>query len=146
MPKGGNIIMRDDNAIMKDTLLHIRSEIDARGLHNKVLAGKAGVAVTTWLSWFPGGTREPQVPSLASLAGLARALPTDLLNLLVPDGYHIVKAPDDLDHDKIEDLCRDYVATKAQAHHKDSPAGREISDCERSLLDVKVIPLRGKVA
>ena len=140
--------MRDENAIMRETLFAIRSEIDARGLHNKVLAGKAGVSVSTWLSWFPvpGGTREPQVPSLAMLPALARALPGDLLSYLVPDGFHIMPSPEGVDYDEFAGGCHAFLKTKSEAHCPASPAGREISECEAKALDAKVIPLMGRVA
>lgn len=132
--------MRDETTIMRETLLAIRQELDKRGAVHKVLAAKAGVGTTTWFSWFPAaGT--PQVPSLAALPGLARALPSDLLSLLVPDGFHVVPDPEGLDYDDFAAGCRAYLDAKDRAHHPDSPAGRDIADCEREELDAKVVQL-----
>lgn len=124
--------MRDDSAIMRDALTAIRAELDVRGLHHKVLAGKARVSVSTWLSWFPvpGGAKEPQVPSLAMLPALAKALPADLLSYLVPDGFHIVPDPDGVDFDDFAAGCHAFLKRKSEAHCPNSPAGREIADCE----------------
>lgn len=133
--------MADENAIMRETLLAIRLELDARGIPLKVCASKAGVSYSTFLSWFPAsGT--PQIPSLAALRGLAKALPGDLLSLLVPDGHHIVPDPDGIDYDAFSAGCRAFIDAKDRAHHPDSPAGRDIADCERQELDSNVVRLR----
>lgn len=139
--------MRDDNAIMRDTLLAIRQQLDLRGLSMKVCAARAGVSYSTFLSWFPAsGT--PQIPSMACLDGLLKALPIDLATLLAPDGWQIVRVPVGLDHDEIERAVLDYAATKAAAHHPESECGREIGPIEQAELDSKVayLPLVGKVA
>ena len=137
--------MRDDNAIMRETLLAIRLELDARRLPMKVCAAKAGVSYSTFLSWFPAdGT--PQIPSLACLGALARSLPADLFDLLLPDGFHMAPCPKDVDYDEFAAGCMAFLAEKERSHHPDSPGGRDIVDEEKSALDVKIIPLRGKVA
>lgn len=139
--------MADENAIMRDALFAIRAELDARRIPLKVCAGKAGVSYSTFLSWFPapGGEREPQIPSLAVLPALARALPGDLLSYLVPDGFHIIPDPSGVDYDDFAKGCREFLACKDDAHHPDSPGGRDLSACEQAALNVKVVPLRGRV-
>lgn len=129
--------MRDETAVIREALFAIRAQLDQRGLHMKVLASKAGVSPSTFLSWFPvpGGAKEPQVPSLSALPGLAKALPADLLSYLVPDGFHIVPDPEGVDYDEFADGCHAYLARKSKAHCPDSPAGRELSDCEKADLD-----------
>ncbi len=139
--------MPDENAIMRETLLAIRQELDNRGLPMKVCAAKAGVSYSTFLSWFPaGGT--PQIPSLTALRGLARALPGDLLSLLVPDGFHIVPDPDGLNYDDFAAGCLDFAAAHAQARHPNSECGVEIGPNENANLNAKVVmlPIRGMVA
>jgi len=137
--------MRDDNAIMRDALLAIRLELDARRIPLKVCASKGGFSYSTFLSWFPAdGT--PQIPSLAAMPGLAKALPADLLSYLVPDGFHIVPDPEGVDFDEFAEGCHAFLKRKSEAHREDSPAGPSISDCERNDLNVVMIPLRGKVA
>lgn len=133
--------MPDENAIMRDALLTIRRELDDRRLPLKVCAAKAGVGYSTFLSWFPAqGT--PQVPSLAALPGLARALPPDLLSLLVPDGFHIVPDPSGMDYDEFSAGCRAFIDAKERAHHPESEAGRDIGPTERAELDDNVVRLR----
>jgi hypothetical protein len=141
------MITRDDNAIVRETLLAIRLELDARGLPMKVCASRAGVSYSTFLSWFPaGGT--PQIPSLAALRGLARALPGDLLSLLVPDGFHIVPDPSGLDYDDFAAGCLDFASAHAQARHPNSECGVDIGPRETDALNSKVVvmlPLKGVV-
>lgn len=139
--------MADDNAIMRETLLHIRQQLDLRGLSMKVCSSKAGVCYSTFLSWLPAaGT--PQIPSLACLPGLLRALPIDLASLLAPDGWQIVRVPVGIDHDALAAGLTDYFAAKQAAHHPESEAGPAIGPNERAALDAKVInlPIAGKVA
>jgi hypothetical protein len=130
--------MADENAIMRETLLEIRQRLT---LPLKVYASKAGVSYSTFLSWFPAsGT--PQVPSLSALPGLARALPGDLLSLLLPDGYHIVPGPDGIDYDEFSAGCRAFIDAKDRAHHPESEAGRDIGPGEKGELDRNVVRLR----
>ncbi len=139
--------MRDDNAIVREALLTIRQELDRRGLSMKVCAAKAQVSYSTFLSWFPAaGT--PQIPSMACLDALLKALPVDLASLLAPDGWQIVRVPVGIDHDEIERAVLDYAATKAAAHHPESECGREIGPGEQAELDSKVayLPIAGKLA
>ncbi len=133
--------MRDDSTIMRDALLAIRAELDQRRIPHKVSASKAGVGVSTWLSWFPAaGT--PQVPSLTFLPALAKALPGDLLSLLLPDGYHIVTGPHGIDYDEFSAGCRAFIDCKERAHHPESECGRDLGPGELSELDGNVVRLR----
>jgi hypothetical protein len=143
--------MTSENAIAREALFAIRAELDRRGLPLKVLAGKAGVSASTFMSWFPvpGGSRDPQIPSLACLPALARALPGDLLSYLVPDGFHIVPDPTGgLDYDEIAAACLEVASVHAKARHPASPGGVEIVESEARQLGATVVmlPLRGKVA
>jgi hypothetical protein len=139
--------MADENTIMRETLIAIRLELDNRRLPLKVCAARAGVSYSTFLSWFPAsGT--PQIPSLACLPGLARALPGDLLSLLVPDGFHIVPDPTGLDYDDFAAGCIDFAAEHAKARHPLSECGVDIGPRETDTLNAKIVtlPIRGKVA
>lgn len=138
--------MRDETTIVREALLAIRAELDKRLIPHKVSASKAGVGVSTWLSWFPAdGT--PQVPSLAFLPSLARALPGDLLSLLVPDGFHIVPDPSGIDYDDFAAGCIEFAAEHAKARHPNSECGVDIGPNEKNTLDGKVayLPICGKV-
>lgn len=132
---------------MCETLLAIRLELDARGIPLKVCASKARVSYSTFLSWFPAGGK-PQVPSLSCLPGLARALPGDLLSMLVPDGFHIVPGPEGMDYDDMAAGCIDYAAAHAHARHPNSECGVDIGPNEKAQLDSKVayLPIVGRAA
>jgi len=141
--------MCDGSQIVKRRQLAIRREMDRRGISLKAAALDSGIPYNTFASYLPADplSDPAQIPGGAIYSIIAgNALPLDLVSLLMPEGVQVVRASENLDHDTIEDLCRDYVATKAKAHHKDSPAGRELSDCERDALNVAYLPLRGKVA
>lgn len=137
--------MCDSSEILLQRQHDVRSEINRRGFALKVVASKAGIPYNTFCSYFPAdeNARPTQIPGGAIFGLIAgRALPLDIISLLLPEDVQIVRASEELDPDWIEELCREYLATKAQAHHRDSPAGREISDCERRTLAVKATSLR----
>lgn len=141
--------MCDGSTIVKQRQLAVRREMERKGISLKAVSLDSGIPYNTLASYLPSDQNaDPaQIPGGAIYSLVAgNALPLDLISLLMPEGVQIVRASEGLDHDEIEDLCRDYLSTKAKAHHKDSPAGRELSDCERDALAVKVTPLRGKVA
>lgn len=132
--------MADENANVREALATIRAELDRRGMHLKVCAAKGGFSYSTFLSWFPAsGT--PQVPSLANLPGLVKALPSDLVSLLVPDGFHLIPDPQGLDYDAFAAGCVAFLERKNKAHHPDSPAGRDLSDCEKQALTAEIVRL-----
>lgn len=137
--------MRDRNMIVRDRQLAIRREMDRRGISLKAVSLDSGISYSTIVSYFPGEQdKEPATLNGAALFILldTGALPLDLLSLLLPAGFQIVRAPENLDHDEFEEMCRDYLATKGKAHHQDSPGGREIADCEEGVLTAKVVALR----
>lgn len=111
---------------------------DARGITRKSIHHDTGISTDTLGSW----ARGEAVMSIAGLFSLVDVIPDDLLSMLLPERRAIVHLPDGIDHDDFEDRCRDFLGTKGQAHHPDSPAGREISDCEKDVLDRKVVALR----
>lgn len=142
-----NTIMRDGSSIVKQRQLAVRREMDRRGISLKATSMDSGIPYPTLASYFPADPHaDPaQIPGGAIYA-LCGVLPADLVSLFLPTGFAIVRAPEGVDYDELEDVCRDYLETKGRAHHENSPAGRDISPCERDLLNVKVIPLRGTVA
>lgn len=143
------MILRDADNIVRERQKAIRREMDRRGIHIKAVAMDGGWENTsTVLSYFPADSHaQPAVMSVASLYRLFQALPTDLLSLLLPEGHAIVRVPEGIDHDELASGFQDYLQTKHAAHHPDSPAGRELSDCERQALDAKVVMLPvGRVA
>ena len=137
-------IVVDANMIVRERQLVIRREMDRRGISLKAVSLDSGIPYPTIVSYFPGEKdRQPATLSGAAIFTLVEtgALPLDLLSLVLPAGFQIVRAPEDIDHDEFEEAARDYLATKGKAHHPDSPGGREIAPCEEATLDAKVIQL-----
>jgi hypothetical protein len=140
--------MRDVSTIMRQRQRDVRCEIDGRGFHLKAVASKSGIEYGTLLTYFPGGEREPAVIPMSAVYALAeaRALPTDILSMLMPIGFAVVEVPEGVDFDDIEEACRELLATKGAAHHPESEAGREIGPGEEAELATKVVQIRAKVA
>jgi transcriptional regulator with XRE-family HTH domain len=140
--------MRDETDIVRDRQLAIRRELDRRGILLKTIALDAGMSYSTIQSYFPGERNAvPATMSVAALYALVGAIPDDLLSLLLPAGRAIVQVPDGIDHDALCESMQEYLTEKAKAHRPDSPAGRDIADCEREVLDSKVVALPlGRVA
>lgn len=135
--------MSDGSTIMRDRQLVIRRELDRRNISLKALSFDAGVPYSTLLSYFPGERdKTPATISGAAIFMLCGILPHDLLSLLLPDGFQIVRAPEDVDHDELADAMADYLAAKQHAHHPDSPAGREIAPSEDRELCVRLASVR----
>ena len=65
---------------------------------------------------------------------------------LVHVGQVAFDKPEGIDHDELEDRCREILAAKGKAHHPDSPAGRELSECEIVTLNTKAAELKVLVA
>lgn len=137
-----NTIMRDENVIVRDLQLVIRRELDRRGISLKAIAFDARMSYSTLLSYFPGERdKTPATISGAAIYALCDAVPAELLSLLLPDGFQIVRAPEQIDHDELADLASDYMATKNAAHHPDSENGRDIGPNENVALIGKAVSL-----
>ena len=137
--------MCDANMIVRERQLTVRRQMDARRISLKAVSMDSGISYSTIVSYFPGEKdKQPATIPASVLFTLCdtKALPLDLLSLILPDGFQIVRAPEEIDHDEFEAMCRDYLAAKAKAHRADSPSGRELADCERTALDGKVVQLR----
>lgn len=134
--------MRDETDIVRDRQLAIRRELDRRGILLKTVALDAGMSYSTVQSYFPGEKNAvPATMSVAALYAFVGAIPDDLLSLLLPAGRAIVQVPEGIDHDDLAERFQDYLTEKAKAHRPDSPAGRDIAECEREALDSKVVQL-----
>lgn len=137
-------IMTDRNEIVRQRQSAIRRELDRRGIALKVVSLDSQIPYSSLQTYLPleGGDKPVMMP-MAVVYALAesRAVPDDLLSLLLPAGCMIVRAPDGIDHDELEKAARDYLAAKGEVHHPDSPAARDISDCETVKLDSKAAVL-----
>jgi hypothetical protein len=138
--------MCDSTTIVRDRQKLVRREMDRRGISVKAVQLDGGwETASTVLSYFPADKdSQPAVMSVAALYRLidTQALPVDLLSLLLPTGFQIVRAPEEINHDEFETMCRDYLAAKARAHQANSPNGRELAPSEIDELDGKVVQLR----
>jgi hypothetical protein len=143
LPKWRFVIMADFDNIVRDRQKAIRREIDRRGIAIKAvqLDGEWN-SPSTVLSYFPADENaQPATMSVSALYRLIdrRALPLDLLSLLLPPGFTIVRVPEAIDHDQIAEALGDYLRTKHAAHHPESEAGPAIGPKERAALDSKVV-------
>lgn len=141
--------MADSVTIIRERQYVIRREMDRRSIALKAVALDSGIPYPTLLSYFPEqGTREPaQIPGGAIYALCeGKALPADLLSLLLPDGWQIVRAPEAIDHDALCDLAGQYIAQKHAAHHPESELGREIGPNEDRGLTGVVVQFAAQVA
>lgn len=146
----GKTVMHDENTAVRDRQKLIRRMMDDRDIAIKAVQFDGEWKdPSTVLSWFPANREvEPKAMSLAGFYRLAkrRALPLDLLSVLLPEGLRIVSVPEEIDHDEIAAVLHDYLQTKERAHHPESPDGREISDCENATLSGKVVDFQAKSA
>lgn len=137
--------MSDGNTIVRDRQLVIRREMDRRGISLKAVSLDSGIPYPTIVSYFPGERdKQPATISGSALFMLCegKALPLDLLSLMLPEGFQIVRAPEEIDHDALCELAADYVAEKNRAHHPESEAGRDIGPGENEKLVGKIVQLR----
>jgi hypothetical protein len=138
--------MRPVSEIIRDRQRVIRRELDRRKVSLKGIAFDSGINYDTLISYFPGGERHPAEMPVSAAFSLCGVLPDDLLNLLCPDGFAVVRKPEGVDYDDIAECARDLCAAKDKAHHPASEAGREIGPTESAQLECKVVQLRGRVA
>lgn len=138
--RGVNTIMPTGNEIVRERQLAIRRELDRRGISLKAVSFDSGVPYSTLLSYFPGERdREPATISGAAIYGLCAAIPADLISLLLPAGFIVVRVPEGVDHDEASASMVEYLAEKQRAHHPESEAGPAIGPGEDGVL-------RGKLA
>lgn len=136
------MIPHDDSTIVevfRERQRAIRRELDRRQISMKAVQQDSKIGYSTLLTYFPADERKTpaQLPGSAIFA-LAGAIPDDLLSLLMPTGFLIVRAPEEVDHNEMADLMADYLQTKNAAHRPNSPGGVEIVDEEDAILDEKV--------
>ncbi|MBO9724333.1 MAG: hypothetical protein J7530_08160 [Novosphingobium sp.] len=130
---------------MRERQQTIRRQLDQRNISLKALSMDSGIGYSTLLSYFPNpdGAAEPAQMPVSAIYMLCEHVPNDLLSLLLPDGNMIVSVPEGIDHDALEAWCIEFLRIKGEAHRPNSPAGRDLSDCEDERLDRHVATLRG---
>lgn len=121
----------------------IRRQLDERGISLKAASYDSGIGYSTLLTYFTNERdAKPSALTVAGLRLLLDVIPPDLLSLLLPDGWQIVRAPEGLDHDALCQLAQEYVDAKMRAHRNDSPGGVEVVQEEQADLDARVVALR----
>jgi len=132
-PKGRRIMEKVSmNMRAIEAQVEMFAEARRRGYQLKVIASKAGLCESTVRKWADGTNGMP----LDALGALARALPLDLLSLLLPDGLRLALCDGEaVDHAELAGKAAVYVGAFAQASHPDSEAGEKISHRERAGLD-----------
>lgn len=136
--------MADGNTIVRERQLAIRREMDRRGISLKAVALDSGIPYPTIVSYFPGEKdKKPAILPTGALYLLCenKALPLDLLSLLLPDGFLIVHAPEGVDHGEMAKWAADYLASKNAAHDPASECAEAIGPNEQAHLDGKVARL-----
>ena len=137
--------MRDRNEIVRDRQSAIRRELDRRGIALKAVAMDAQISYSTLVSYLPqpGGDKPVMMP-MGVVYALAetKAIPDDLLSLLLPAGVVFVRVPEGIDHDEIAEHCRDFLSAKDKAHHPESEAGRELGPNEKADLTKRAVVLK----
>ncbi len=141
------MILPDGNTIVRERQLAIRREMDRRGLSLKAIAMDSGLPYSSVVSYFPGERdREPATMPCSALFKLCGVLPADLISLLLPVGFAIVRVPEAIDHDELAADFDTYLRAKMDAHHPASEAGRDIGPTEGSTLTTLAVIAGGKVA
>ena len=141
------MIARDESSIVRDLQLAIRRELDRRGTSLKVIGMDSGIPYSTLLSYFPGERDAvPHAMPVAALRKLTGHIPPDLLSLLLPDGWAIVRVPELVDHDVLCDLAEAYAREKLAAHRADSECAERLGPGELDRLNRKVVELRSVAA
>lgn len=137
--------MADRDTIMRERQLVVAREMSRRSISLTAVHLDSGIPYTTVKSYFPGEKNAvPAVIPMSAVFVMAeeQALPLDLLSLLLPDGFQIVRVPEEIDHDELCEHMQDWLREKAAAHHPDSPGGREIAACEDKRLRGKAARLK----
>lgn len=107
------------------------------GLTLEDISLESGIGVST-LRTYIGTKGEASVMNVATLNKLRSALPDYLLSHILEPSGGVIGDAEDCDFDAYAGDCIRFVARHAEATHPDSPAGRDISDCEaRDLKAIK---------
>jgi hypothetical protein len=143
-----NTILSSEAELVRQLQGTIRRQLDQRGIALKAISFDSGIGYSTLLTYFPAANS--LVPASAipmtAVRRLVGVIPADLLSLLLPDGWQIVRAPEAIDHDALSEHLVDYLAAKQAAHHPESEAGPAIGPNERQALDGKVVQITAVAA
>ncbi|WP_235037477.1 MULTISPECIES: hypothetical protein [unclassified Novosphingobium] len=139
------MIISDANEIVRARQAAIRRELDRRGIALKAVGFDSGIPYPTLLTYFPqeGAARPVMLPAAAIYALTeGKAIPDDLLSMLLPVGCVIVRVPEGVDLDDTEAQFHEWLAMKGRAHHPGSEAGREIGPGEEAALRARLTAVK----
>lgn len=131
---------------MRELQRAVRREMDRRGISLKIVHADSGISPSSIASYFPvDPAKDPAIMPMSVLWTLIRtkALPTDVLSLLLPDEAAIVLLPEGVDHDQAAAAMHDYLAAKVEAHRPESECGRDIGPGEDEALRTKLVAVPG---
>jgi len=137
--------MSDSIKIIRERQKAIRRAMNSRGIALKAVSIDSKIGYGTLQSYFPGdANKEPvQIPMSAVFCLIeGKALPLDLIALLLPANFIVVESLDEFDPEQASVDCHDFLVEKCRAHHPDSEAGPAIGPKERERLRL----LHGKLA
>lgn len=137
--------MATDRTIIEQTreeqrrVFRIACDPNRYGLTLKAIGIDAQIGYDSLRGYASGETEMP----LSALRRLVGVIPDELLSFLLPGDRVIVRAPDEINHDEIAPILREYLRCKDEAHHPESEAGRDIGPSEDKSLRVKLVAVAG---
>lgn len=92
---------------------------------------------------YPPGHPDHRPLDMGAMMSIAAFLGPDFTSEWIkPTGQVAFAIPDGIDFDEYETLAREWLRTKGEAHHHESPAGRDLSDCEKAALSGAMAKLK----
>ena len=109
-------------------------------LHLKQIADLSGIPYASLKLYARGENQMPitAIKRLLSIDGFAPLLS----RLFVPEGFALVGAHEEDDHDGLAADCIEYAGEHARARHPNSPGGVDIVPAEAAALNAKAVKLR----
>jgi hypothetical protein len=138
--------MAHGSSIIRERQGAIRRALDRRNISMKIIAMDSEIPYATLLTYFPADRNKEavQIPGGAIYDLIEhQAMPDDLLSMLLPDGAHILRGSEEIDHDAMARVAHEYLATLLAVHNPDAT---ELSDAEISALDMKAAHLQAVVS
>lgn len=112
----------------QDMFLSAASE----GITQKAMT-RSGLSLTSLSDYANGKTSMSGEAILALQPVIGEAL----ISMLFDDNLQLVNAPAEMDHEAVDEACRDYSTTKASFHREDSECGPAVGPNEAKALNGK---------
>lgn len=108
-----------------------------KGITQKAMAHGSGLSLTS-LSDYANGKTSMSGEAILALQPIIGA---EAISMLFDDNLQLVDAPEEMDHEAVDQACRDYSDTKAEFHREDSECGPAIGPTEDRVLREKGVKL-----